>query len=157
MATPMITLSGIISDEKFHRCVACIKELQSQGKVMADVQTFFPAQWDFYLKDMQNRFKGEFYQHKGSPLVLLNGVQYIGDMNKFLEWALQNFRYTDKTSALIYKKVASDAHRNAINNTPGRSYVQLSLNHGAAVPSKVTIELFEDICPKTCENFRQLC
>ena len=78
-------------------------------------------------------------------------------MDNFLEWALQTFRYTDKTSTLIYKKVASDAHRSAINNTPGRSYVQLSLNHGAAVPSKVVIELFDDVCPKTCENFRQLC
>ena len=84
----MISLAGIISDEKFHRCVACVKELQNQGKVMVEVQTFFPAQWDFYLKDMQNRLKGEFYQHKGSPLVVLNGVQYIGNMNNFLEWAL---------------------------------------------------------------------
>jgi len=58
---------------------------------------------------------------------------------------------------LIYKKLASDAYRHAINNTPGRSYVQMSINTGASVPSKVIIELFDDHCPKTCENFRQLC
>ena len=78
-------------------------------------------------------------------------------MDNFLEWALQVFRYTDKTNALIYKKIAADALRNAINNTPGRSYVYLKLNTGAALPSKVVIELFDDICPKTCANFRSLC
>lgn len=61
----------------------------------------------------------------------MNGSTYIGGCESFLEWALQEFRYTDKTSALIYKKVAADAARNAINNTPGRSYVYMKLNTGA--------------------------
>ena len=54
-------------------------------------------------------------------------------------------------------KVAADAARNAIMSTPGRSYVYLKLNTGAQLPSKVVIELFEDICPKTCANFKALC
>ena len=33
----------------------------------------------------------------------------------------------------------------------------MKLNTGAAVPSKIVIELFDDICPKTCANFRKLC
>jgi hypothetical protein len=61
----------------------------------------------------------------------LNGATYVGGCESFLEWALQEFRYTDTTSALIYKKVAADAARTAINNTPGRSYVYLKLNTGA--------------------------
>jgi hypothetical protein len=57
----------------------------------------------------------------------------------------------------IYKKIASDSHRIAINETPGRSYVYMNINTGANVASKVVIELFEDICPKTCANFKSLC
>jgi len=41
--------------------------------------------------------------------------------------------------------------------TPGRSYVYMKINTGATIPSQVIIELFDDIAPKTCENFRQLC
>ena len=78
-------------------------------------------------------------------------------MDAFLEWALQTFRYTDKTSNLIYKKSATDAHRAAINSTPGRSYVYMNINTGAAIASKIVIELFDDIAPKTCDNFRSLC
>lgn len=152
-----MTLAGVLSDEAFHKCAACIRELESKGKVTSTQLQFFATQWDQYLKKLQNNLKGEFYQHKGSPIVILNGSQYIGGEEQFLEWALQEFRYTDRTSALIYKKIASDTHRNAINNTPGRSYVYMKINTGANVAQKIVIELFDDICPKTCDNFRQLC
>jgi len=82
---------------------------------------------------------------------------YIGGEAEFLEWALQEFRYVD-TNKYHYKKIASDMHRQAINDTPGRDYVYMNVITGnSGVPSKVVIELFSDICPKTCENFKQLC
>jgi cyclophilin family peptidyl-prolyl cis-trans isomerase len=87
----------------------------------------------------------------------LNNETYVGGEEQFLEWAQNEFRYTDKSMRSIYKKLASDAHRVAINETPGRSYVYMCINTGASVASKVVIELFEDICPKTCENFKSLC
>lgn len=33
----------------------------------------------------------------------------------------------------------------------------MEINTGATLASKVVIELFDEIAPKTCENFRQLC
>lgn len=84
-----------------------------------------------YLKKLQNDLKGHFYQHKGSPIIFINNSIYIGGEESFLEWALQEFRYTDKTSVLIYKKLAADAHRSAINNTPGRSYVFMNIGTAA--------------------------
>jgi hypothetical protein len=101
--------------------------------------------------------KGDFYLHKGSPIIILNQSTYIGGVDNFLEWACQQFLYTDNTSSLIYKKLAGDAYRKAIMETPGRSYVYMKINTGATIPSQVVIELFDDIAPKTCENFRQLC
>lgn len=74
-----------------------------------------------------------------------------------MEWALSEFRYTDKTSILIYRKQAGDAHRAVINDTPGRSYVQLNFALEGMAPQKVVIELFDEYCPKTCANFRALC
>lgn len=71
-----------------------------------------------------------------------------------MEWALQEFRYMDKTSVLIYRKQAFDAHRTIINESPGKSYVYLKINTGASIASKVVIELFDDIAPRTCDNFR---
>lgn len=33
----------------------------------------------------------------------------------------------------------------------------MNINTGANVPSKVVFELFDEYCPKTCDNFRKLC
>lgn len=57
---------------------------------------------------------------------------------------------------LIYKKKANDAMKQLINNTTGRQYVYMDVDvNGAA--QKIIFELFQDIAPDTCENFRKLC
>jgi hypothetical protein len=61
------------------------------------------------LKKIQNEKKGPFYQHKKSPLVFFNDNQYIGDGDAFSEWALNEFRYLDKSSPVVYNKKAADA------------------------------------------------
>ena len=33
----------------------------------------------------------------------------------------------------------------------------MKINAGADLPENVIIELFDEFCPNTCENFRQLC
>lgn len=54
--------------------------------------------------------------------------------------------------------MSHDHLRNAWNNTPGRSYVYMDVRSGMSqAPQRVIIELFDEYCPKTCENFRQLC
>jgi len=102
--------------------------------------------------------KGEFYFHKGSPIIILNKTTYIGDSDQFLEWALQNFRYVDQTSVLIYRKRAADTYRSLINVKPGgkRSYVFMNVSYESQ-QHQVVFELFDEYCPKTCENFRKLC
>ena len=102
--------------------------------------------------------KGDFYQHKANHVIFLNGSIYIGSKDNFLEWAIQNFRYIDNTSAMIYKKMANDDYKKVINNTPGRSYVQIDVVYGdVSTPEKILIELFEDVCPVTTKNFKELC
>lgn len=142
-----ITLAGIFSDEKYQRCLTCLKELQKNGQVYGTVLQFFQTQWDEYIKRVQNDLKGAFYHHKGSPLVILNMTQYIGGVDSFLEWALQNFRYTDKSSDMIYRKLAHDASKKQFNETPGRSYVFMNYQIAANVTSQVIFELFDDIAP----------
>ena len=70
-----ITLAGVVSDEGYHTCAACIKELEAkyEDRVTSTQKTFFSAQWDCYLKKLQNEKKGLFYEHKKSPIIFVNG------------------------------------------------------------------------------------
>jgi hypothetical protein len=43
-----ITLAGVISDEAFHKCSACIAALKAKfgPNIKSNELTFFPTQWD---------------------------------------------------------------------------------------------------------------
>ena len=47
-----------------------------------------------------------------------------------MEWVLNEFRYLDKSSMIIYKKKANDAIKQLIDNTPGREYVYMDIHSG---------------------------
>jgi|TARA_B110000503_G_scaffold108684_1_gene162563 hypothetical protein len=49
-----ITLVGVISDEAYHKCAQCIKELEKkfEGLITSTQMAFFSTQWDNYLKKL---------------------------------------------------------------------------------------------------------
>jgi len=121
------------------------------------------TQWNHHLEKLANNHKGDFYNHSQNHIVYINDNEFIGDAARFLEWALRNFRYVDDTNSMEYFKQAYSAFNKGINDTSGRSYVFLQVFLGEfdsmknEVHKMVVCELFEDICPETCENFKQLC
>ena len=85
---------------------------------------------------------------------------YIGGADQFLHWTMHTYRYTDNTNNLIYKKIASKYLADKMHATKGRSYVYMNFkveDGNNNRPQRVEFELFDDLCPKTCENFRALC
>ena len=74
-----------------------------------------------------------------------------------MQWALHKHRYLDNTRHLVYRKKAQTNIRKIINETPNRTYVFTDIKIGDEVPVRVVYELFTDVCPKTCDNFRKIC
>ena len=58
---------------------------------------------------------------------------------------------------MIYKQRAVLAMKKKVNDAPGSSFVFMDIWIGEDRPEKVIFELFEDLAPKTCENFKRLC
>ena len=58
---------------------------------------------------------------------------------------------------------ASNFYRKALEGNPNKQYVFLNVvmsqeeHELKGEAQRVVIELFSDICPKTCSNFKQLC
>ena len=159
VAAYRFVLAGKVNDPLYHKCLACLRHLEEERPKEIKVETlqFFETQWEEYLSALQVEKKGPFFNHKAaSPIVYFNDISYVGDGETFLEWALNEFRYTDTTNTLIYKKKAADAYKALIDNTPGRNYVFLDVNINDNV-QKVIIELFSEFAPKTCANFLKTC
>ena len=123
-------LAGKVNDSAFHKCWECLKHLQDERpkEVKFEVLQFFETQWEEYLSKLQVEKKGPFFNHKASsPIIFYNDVVYIGDAETFLDWALSEFRYVDSSKDMIYKKRASDAMRQLIDNNPNRNYAYLDI------------------------------
>jgi hypothetical protein len=86
--------------------VASKLEETHYGEVHVEFLQFFETQWEEYLKKTANKLKGVFYSHEESPLVILNDKDYIGDQDKFLEYALHKFKFRDDTESKVYDDAA---------------------------------------------------
>jgi hypothetical protein len=153
-----ITLAGKITDAAFYKAKACCKYLENEypKNVKVEILCFFETQWEEYLKRIQNEKKGVFFMHKGTTILFYNETNYIGDGDAFTDFVLNEFRYIDKSSPIIYRKQATDAMKKMVEKSTLRQYVFMDVSING-MTQKVVIELFTEYAPKTCENFRKLC
>jgi peptidyl-prolyl cis-trans isomerase-like 6 len=158
-----ITLGGKITDSDFYKIKTALQWISRNNEgVEISINCFFETQWEEYLKKVQNEKKGVFLNHKAPILTFLNEDVYIGDTDAFFDYALNEFRYFDKQTT-TYSMQASNFYRKALETNPKRNYVFLNIvmsqeeHELKGEAQRVVIELFSDICPKTCENFKKLC
>ena len=57
----------------------------------------------------------------------------MGESEAFMDWVLCQYRYIDKSSMLIYKKKATDAMKQLIDNTTGRQYAYMDVDVNGSV------------------------
>ena len=74
--------------------------------------------------------KGDFFDHRGSPIVYLNDSEYIGGGDAFGKWALINFHYQDACNMKYYEDLAMNSIRHKVNTTHGRRYIEVHFNCG---------------------------
>lgn len=156
--THHIVVAGIINDQDFQQAKTCVLYLErnSPNEVKATVHQLFETQWEEYLKEIKSSKKGKFHYHKGNFIVYVNEDTYLGNFEGLEKWALMNYRYLDNTSKIIYRRKAIIEFKKAINDTKGRSYCFMEVRLGEDLPQRVIFELFTDIAPDSCENFKKL-
>jgi cyclophilin family peptidyl-prolyl cis-trans isomerase len=153
-----ITVAGRLNDPNFHKCWRVAQKLEEDfyGEVTIECLYFFETQWEEYLKKTANRLKDAFYLHKASPLVFLNDRDYIGDAEKFMEWALLTFKVQDDASAKVFDTAAKDFYCKVVNEHKTSKFAFMKFAW-ADRQEQVVFELFEHIAPRTVANFLQLC
>lgn len=153
-----IFVAGIMLDQQFQQAKTCALYLERNhsSEVKATCHQLFETQWEEMLKEIKATKKGKFHYHKGSYIVFIND-EYIGDYKSLAHWALVNYWYSDKSNTIIYKRKSVLEFKKAINDTKGRSYCYMEIRLGEDIPQRVIFQLFTDIAPDSCENFRKLC
>ena len=91
---------------------------------------FFETQWDEYLRKTANKLKGLFYQHTQSPLVILNDKEYVGDQDKFMDYALFSFKAKDDNETKFYTNSAEIAYAKAVNKSKTSKFAFMEFECG---------------------------
>ena len=161
----VITVAGLADDSAYTKACIVAQELaDALGNQAVECQYFMEQPWDDYLRVKQAKVRGRCISHKTSPLILVREKgrdHYVGsdrDLDKLFQAELGrppspiDMAAVDKTTLDRYLKILSKS---------GNPYVYLDVQFAAdrenTKPRKVVIELFSEVCPKSCAHFRALC
>lgn len=175
-----LVIAGRVDDVCFHAAKHIGKALAAdQGNVKCEVLPMFCTDFEDFVYSKSQELDIE---HDSSPIIFYNKVHYIGGLQELASWASKVYDFEPDTETEHYHRAARDGLQNLIQSS-GHSFCYLDIvvseepdaveqqheckeckddaaNKNSAskvVRERVLIELYDDICPDTCENFMLLC
>ncbi|XP_016351742.1 peptidyl-prolyl cis-trans isomerase-like 6 [Sinocyclocheilus anshuiensis] len=111
--------------------------------------------WHDYLSNKNKELKGEVWQYSGCLMSFANG-QLLGDERKLSSWAEKEWKFSFHRPQALYKALAEEYYTSNLRST-GHTFVYMDIESGGEAFGRLLFELFSDVCPKTCKNFKTLC
>ncbi|NXE82378.1 PPIL6 protein, partial [Cochlearius cochlearius] len=157
-----VMVVGLLRDPAFHvaKCVAEALKLKFPSK-FADpvIQPLVEFAWHEYLQEKKKELRGEVWAYASSVMCFVGG-QLLGDEKELLKWSYHQWDYRDFKPEALYQAIAEDFYTKYLKNSQASSthvFVYLDIAIEEQPVGRLLFELFSDVCPRTCENFRALC
>ncbi|XP_071597296.1 probable inactive peptidyl-prolyl cis-trans isomerase-like 6 isoform X2 [Heliangelus exortis] len=134
----MVTVVGLLRDRPFHvaKCAAEALKLKFPSKFTDPViEPLVEFAWHEYLEEKK---------------------KLLGDEKKMLKWAHHEWGYRDFKPKALYQAIAEDFYTKYLKSSQ-HVFVYLEIAIEEQPIGRLLFELFSDMCPRTCENFRALC
>jgi len=150
-----ISVWGRLDKAAFHKTQTTAALLADAHKrdLTADITPMLEREWsEFVLQEKVVR--GDAWGLKEDVFITVDG-ELVPNAAAFCAWVTEAYSIT-ADSGLDFEEMATAAYQKYITN-PKRDFVFMDIKVGDTDAGKAVIELFSDICPKTCENFKQLC
>ncbi|XP_066533630.1 probable inactive peptidyl-prolyl cis-trans isomerase-like 6 isoform X2 [Hoplias malabaricus] len=106
-------------------------------------------------KSVAEELRGEVWQYSGSLMCCVNG-QLLGNEKELSKWAEKQWKFTYYRPPALYAAITEEYYRQHLYST-GHVFVYMDVEIGGETAGRLLLELFSDLCPKTCENFKALC
>ncbi|KAG6934647.1 peptidylprolyl isomerase like 6, partial [Chelydra serpentina] len=108
-----------------------------------------------YLQEKKKELKGETWEYPSSVMCFIDG-QLLGSEQELLKWAYDKWNYQDFKPVALYQAITEDFCTKHMQNSK-HVFVYLDIAIQEQPTGTLLFELYSDMCPKTCENFRSLC
>ncbi|XP_040524574.1 probable inactive peptidyl-prolyl cis-trans isomerase-like 6 isoform X3 [Gallus gallus] len=122
--------------------------------------------WNEYLQEKKKELRGEVWGYASHVMCFVNGW-LLGDEKDLLEWAYCKWGYCDFKPEALYQAITEDFYTKHLKSSQASNvvlqeeckhmFVYLDIAIEEQPIGTLLFELFSDVCPKTCENFRALC
>ncbi|XP_053398039.1 peptidyl-prolyl cis-trans isomerase-like [Mercenaria mercenaria] len=118
------------------------------------VEGFVEFEWDLYIDAKKKELRGETWTFQEKAITFQNGKK-IGGPEDFISWAKENYNYEEYRPDPLLQILTEEAYKDCLN-CKKHEFVYLDIAIGAKPAGRLVLELFTDVVPKTCENFKAL-
>uniref|UniRef100_A0A7S1I749 PPIase cyclophilin-type domain-containing protein n=1 Tax=Eutreptiella gymnastica TaxID=73025 RepID=A0A7S1I749_9EUGL len=160
-----LILAGRIDDENYQKSFECVEFLRDDrpNEYKFTVMEMVPVQWEAHLTKLREHFGIEKISSVTACIVYTEdmtqcwcGAEFAMHITSITKFKLFDYP-DDSTDPEAYKNQAKIRYNQFLRKT-GHNFCFFKLSiDGELLDEQVVFELFTDVCPRTCENFRHLC
>ena len=161
-----IVVAGLADDVKLSKAASVGEEIcagATEGSYALSVLPMLEPDWEVYLAEKNVSVGGKCSGHAKSPLVLIEwegAFHYVGGDRELEALAAEELGRAPAPPDNKALDASTHARYLEMLNATGHQFVFLDVQFNANTqnnkPRKVVLELYNQLCPKTCFNFRAL-
>lgn len=154
-----IEVYGLLSHSTFHQARCCAEDMHKsnpRGFAKPVIEGMFEFQWTEFVNEKKAELRGEMWGFNGEVLCF-NGKKIYQSLDDLLEFANGTHEYEEYRTDELYEAIAEEEYNNYFLSNYKNSYVQMKVAIDSEEAGDFLIELYDDKCGETCENFRLLC
>ncbi|TRY98902.1 hypothetical protein DNTS_026559 [Danionella cerebrum] len=157
-----IEVIGLLNKHYFQIAKGIAQGLKNKFPESFDEPSIRPlleCDWDDFLTNKKKELRGEVWRFSGAVMAFANG-QFLGDEKKLSSWAEKEWKFTFHRPQALYMALTEECYVSYIRGTGvivHHTFVYMDIESEGESIGRLLFELFSDICPKTCMNFKALC
>ncbi|KAM3853337.1 putative inactive peptidyl-prolyl cis-trans isomerase-like 6 [Vipera latastei] len=153
-----VEVVGLLTEPSFHMAVHAVETLRRNFPTKIAEPKVLPLlqfAWDEYLQEKKKELRGETWEYPSNVMCFVDD-QLLGDEKMLLKWAYDIWDYKDFKPTALYEAITSDFLTKYLK-AKKHMFVFMEISIQNVSIGKLLFELYSDICPKTCHNFKCLC
>merc|ERR1711936_1348679 len=153
-----VALYGLINDVNFIKAKSCVEDLHKRKPEQFPcpvIQGMLQFDWDIFIDKKRKELRGEAWNFDEKAIAFVDG-ELIGGPDDFIGWAEDNHNFEEYRPEPLYYTLTEEAYKAKLNSQK-HDHVFMDIAINGDFIGGLVIELYSDICPRTCANFLKLC
>ncbi|XP_036368581.1 probable inactive peptidyl-prolyl cis-trans isomerase-like 6 isoform X2 [Octopus sinensis] len=153
-----VVIYGLIDSMNFKRAQYCAQKMEvdfPETFKKPDIVPMFEFEWEEFIEKQKKLLQGEMWIYDKNELVFIND-KMLGSYDDLLYWADYSKFYDNNLPYTLFSALVEEDYRNELIKR-NHDFIYMYISIDDIDSGFFLIELFNDILPKTCENFKTLC